>query len=250
MSLERQDRIDRYIKGEMPEGEQLVFEKDLENDEAMSRQYQETHLIAESIRGVAADQELIEAFRMTKGEDVRMLIEEKRSGRRFLVRAAWIAAAMLLVAVATRIMLLPSPKSMDGLYLTYYEPAKYEEKVSRGVSGEVDEQLKNAFIDYRKGYYIAALRGFGEMPVTPAIRFYSAICHLELNNPEDAISQLLPLVEMGDKCLYFQSAEWYLSMAYLKAHQKDRAISSLKDIVKADGFYAEKAKEILEKMGE
>lgn len=30
MSLDRQDRIDRYIRGEMPEGEMQAFERDLE----------------------------------------------------------------------------------------------------------------------------------------------------------------------------------------------------------------------------
>ena len=39
MSLDRQDRIDRYIRGEMPEGEMQAFERDLEKDDFLSRQY-------------------------------------------------------------------------------------------------------------------------------------------------------------------------------------------------------------------
>ena len=54
MSLDRQDRIDRYIRGEMPEGEIQAFEGDIEKDSSLSHQYEETLLIAESIRNVAA----------------------------------------------------------------------------------------------------------------------------------------------------------------------------------------------------
>ncbi len=252
MSLDRQDRIDRYIRGEMPEGEMQAFERDLEKDDFLSHQYEETLLIAESIRDVAADRELMEAFRMTSEEEMKAFMKEKRSGRRFLNRASWVAAAILLVAVVTRILLLPPSKSMEGLYLMYYEPVGYEALVSRGsVSDEPDKLLREAFVEYKKGNYIAALRGFESAPtLTEEISFFSAICYLELNDPENAIARLLPLVEMGDKCLYFQPAEWYLSMAHLKSHQKENALSSLKRIVETDGFYAEKAKAILDKLEE
>ena len=86
MSLDRQDRIDRYIRGEMPEGEMQAFERGLEKDDFLSHQYEETLLIAESIRDVAADRELMEAFRMTSEEEMKAFMKEKRSGRRFLNR--------------------------------------------------------------------------------------------------------------------------------------------------------------------
>ena len=130
MSLDRQDRIDRYIRGEMPEGEMQAFERDLEKDDFLSHQYEETLLIAESIRDVAADRELMEAFRMTSEEEMKAFMKEKRSGRRFLNRASWVAAAILLVAVVTRILLLPPSKSMEGLYLMYYEPVLIKNPVN------------------------------------------------------------------------------------------------------------------------
>lgn len=250
MSLDRQDRIDRHIRGEMPEDELQAFERDMEKDESLSYQYEETFLIAESVRDVAADRELMEALWMTSKEEMEALMREKRSGRRFLIRAAWVAAAVLLVAVVTRVWQLPPSKSMDGLYLVYYEPARYEALVARGGdSGESDKLSREAFVEYKKGNYIAASRGFESVPAkTDEVSFFSAICYLELNDPENAITRLLPLVEMGDRCLYFQPAEWYLSMAYLKSHQKENALSTLRKIVEADGFYAEKAREVLDKL--
>ena len=94
---------------------------------------------------------------------------------------------------------------MDGLYLMYYEPAGYEALVSRGsTSDEPDKLLQEAFVEYKKGNYIAALRGFESVPtLTEEISFFSAICYLEQNDPENAIARLLPLVEMEISAVIF-----------------------------------------------
>ena len=177
-------------------------------------------------------------------------MEEERAsgGKRFLRHAAWVAAAILAAAIITRIVLSPSPGSMEGLYVAYYETARYEELSPRGASSQTDETAKEAFTEYRKGNYLAALRLFETTPQEPDILFYSAICQMELNAPEKAIPLLSSLVEKGDRNPYYQSAEWYLSMAYLKTNQKEKVTPLLQRIANENGFYAEKAEELLKKL--
>ena len=159
MGLEKQDRIDRYIREEMTSAEREAFERDLKADQALSGLYEESRLIAHAIRDVAADRELMAIMRNASADEIRSVIgKERRSRQRWLWWAIGSVAALLLVAVVMRITLYTSSSSsqMDTLYQTYYEPFRMRPGLSRGASGEADALKEKAYGLYMAGDYASA----------------------------------------------------------------------------------------------
>ena len=251
MGLEKQDRIDRYIREEMTSAEREAFERDLKADQALSGLYEESRLIAHAIRDVAADRELMAIMRNASADEIRSVIgKERRLRQRWLWWAIGSVAALLLVAVVMRITLYTSSSSsqMDTLYQTYYEPFSKRPGLSRGALGEADALKDKAYGLYMAGDYASAAELYDRLSPDAETLFYAALCYLEREKPEQAIVRLETLVEMGDQTPYYQMGIWYWAMACLKAHQKAEAISLLRRIVAEDGFYADKAAELLGKM--
>ena len=257
MSIEKQDKIDRYLRGEMQTAEAEVFEKSLSEDEELRTAYEETLLLAETIEKVAADEETRRAFETVSEEEMKALLKEKRSGRRFLIRAAWMAAAILVAVVVVEFIRMPAPGSPEGVYFAYFEPYPVEEEApSRGAdspSVSLEEALRPAFSEYQKKNYVEALAAFQALEKDAGnecteIYLYKAICQMKLNQYTNAIQSLQSLVADGESNPYYQPACWYLSLAHLKNNEREKAEHLLQQIVQDDGFYAEKARAALKRL--
>ena len=59
---------------------------------------------------------------------------------------------------------------------------------------------------------------------------YKAICLLETEQTEDAITLLEQLVANGEGTEYYQQACWYLALAYLCYHEEEKTIEMIKHI--------------------
>lgn len=257
MSIEKQDKIDRYLRGEMQVEEAKVFEKSLSEDEDLRMAYEETLLLAKTIETVAEDGKMRESFESVSEEEMKALLREKKSGRRFLIRAAWMAAAILVAVVVAEFVRIPTPDSLEGVYYAYFEPYPVEEMApSRGTdipSDLLKEELRPAFSEYRQKNYIEALAAFQSLEKKvgnehSGITLYKAICLMKLNRYADSIQSLQSLVADGESNPYYQPACWYLSLAYLKNDEREKAGSLLLQIIQEDGFYAEKAKAVLDRL--
>lgn len=257
MSIEKQDKIDRYLRGEMQTAEAKAFEKSLSEDEELRVAYEDTLLLAQTIETVAIDKETKNSFEAVSEEQVRALLKEKKNSRRFLIRTAWMAAAILVAVVVMEFMRLPVPGSPEGVYYAYFETYPVEELApSRGtdiLSDSLKEELRLAFSEYRKKNYVEALTAFQSLEESTAneysgVNLYKAICQMKLNRYADAIQSLQMLVADGESNPYYQPACWYLSLAYLKNHQQENAETLLQQIIQEGGFYAEKAREVLKRL--
>lgn len=257
MSIEKQDKIDRYLRGEMQTAEAKVFEKSLSEDEELRMAYEETLLLAETIETVAIDEETKKSFEAVSEEKLKALLKEKKNSRRFLIRTLWMAAAILVAVIVMEFMRLPVPGSPEGIYYAYFEPYPIEEVApSRGTdisSSSLKEELQLAFSEYRKRNYVEALAAFQSLEESTeneysGVTLYKAICQMKLNRYADAIQSLQSLIADGESNPYYQPACWYLSLAYLKNHQQENAESLLQQILQEGGFYEEKAREVLERL--
>ena len=54
---------------------------------------------------------------------------------------------------------------------------------------------------------------------------YKAICLLETEQTEDAITLLEKLVANGEGTEYYQQACWYLALIYLHEHEEDKTMN-------------------------
>lgn len=257
MSIEKQDKIDRYLHGEMQMAEAKAFEKNLSEDEELRMAYEETLLLADTIEAVAIDEETKKSFEAVSEEELKALLKEKKNGRRFLLQTFWMAAAILIAVVVMEFIRMPVSGSMDNVYDTYFETYPVEEVApSRGtdiLSDSLNEQLCLAFSQYSKKNYAEALAAFQSQEKTAVnehigINLFKAICMMKLERYTDAIQSLQSLIADGESNPYYQPACWYLSLAYLKNHQQENAESLLQQIIQEGGFYAEKAREVLKRL--
>lgn len=258
-SVERQDRIDRYLRGEMQSAEAKAFEGELEHDESLREAYEGTLLLAGMIEEVGSDKEVEEAFRTASEEDVKAVWMRKKESRRTLIRTAWMAAAIFLAVVTVKLVQMPSPGSPEGVYYACFEPypAPEEEASSRGAAGQAEtgtQAFRSALDEYRHKNYVKALAAFRLLAkesggdTTPEIRFYEAVCLMELNRYAEAVSVLQPLADDGERNPYYQPAVWYLSLASLRNGEREKAERLLRQIVEEEGFYAEKAAKALKRL--
>lgn len=136
----------------------------------------------------------------------------------------------------------------ETLYASYYESypnVVYD--VTRGTSN-ADSDVKSAFMAYDQEQYKQALSYFEKSQVinpTATTYFYTAQCHMELGAYQQAVENLIK-VQSNDT--FFEKSKWYLSLCYLKLGQKEKAITTLKDLVSRFEFKNVEATALLSKL--
>ena len=96
--------------------------------------------------------------------------------------------------------------------------------MSRGEE-TISPELTSALEAYQNKDYATAFQRFNTIPqVDENYLIYKAICLLETDKTKDAIALLEELVNNGEGTEYYQQACWYLTLAYLYEHKKEKII--------------------------
>jgi len=83
----------------------------------------------------------------------------------------------------------------------------------------------------------------------PEIGFYLAMVQLETGKTKEALITLLTLYTLPqDYYNYYEQTRWYLALANLKLHKKVEAKKYLEELIKLEGGYWDKAKELIKKI--
>ena len=97
------------------------------------------------------------------------------------------------------------------------------------------------------GKYKEALALFSKADHNMTVKFYSGISYLEVNELEDAEASFQAVIDNKDN-LFIEQAEWYLALCYLKMNMNKDAKILFTEIANSDGFFNNKAQEILKYM--
>lgn len=163
----------------------------------------------------------------------------------------WAAAAVLILVVGTVLLLRPTPTDTLALYETYYKP--YPDVFNPSVRGEPSttaSMRERASAAYRAGRYQEAQQLFrsqagADRQEQDNIQLYLGNCYLALGDLDAASKAFLSI---GADSHIASQAKWYLAMTYLKAGTADRAKSVLHTLADDGGSYADRAREILQKI--
>lgn len=160
------------------------------------------------------------------------------------------ASVALLIGLGAWLLFFNHPDlNNDQLYAANFAP--YENVVHPIERGEQSEDLKSrAFTAYEDADYPLALELFEELQaqqVDSYIAFYEGIVLMQLNQHREAI----PLLEgyLDDNGQLKDRAQWYLALSYLKLDELEKSKAQLETLVAQQGFKAEAARELLQKMG-
>jgi tetratricopeptide (TPR) repeat protein len=161
--------------------------------------------------------------------------------------AAVISFFLILSAVVFNFFLKPTHVSPDKLFTIYYQPDE-SIMVVRSGNSNMDDKMVQACKKMESRDYEGALMIFNEIlskdQTNIPVHYYTGISYMETVRFKDAIKPFQFVID-NRKNLYFERAQWYLGLCYLKINDKDSAINKFREISKSGSSYKEKASEIL-----
>ena len=146
--------------------------------------------------------------------------QQKSKVKKFVMSITSIAA---IIAIVFSLNIYQDNRRMDKLFETYYTPLEYDSQLMSRGEETISPELTSAMESYQKEDYATALQKFEAIPdVEENYLIYKAICLLETEQTEDAITLLELLVANGESTEYYQQACWYLALIYLHEHEEDK----------------------------
>ena len=261
-----QSRIERYLLNEMTSEDAQGFLKQIENDPKLEEEVEMVALIIGATRQVGQKNDMtdIELMRQASLSEIEELTGRKGTTAAdntektpiLSIRTA-IWALSGIAAIFLAILFVNHNKqsnNLNQLYADFYKPLAEEVGASRG-SNDISETDNLLLIDglnlYSHGKYAEALTKFNQISEASqrSVSVFSAISLLETDKAKQAVQQLETAIsDYGEGWEYYQDAQWYLALAYLKNKQEEGAEKILKFIVTSDRYYAKQASELLKQL--
>jgi tetratricopeptide (TPR) repeat protein len=232
------DYIEEYLNHQLTIEERTRFDEKLAVDEDFAREVEEHVRLFNSFDEMKA-QELLLRF----GNIEQELEGGKERQFGFPVYLKW-AATVTVLAVLSLVVYLYTNNSNQDLFLAYYTTyPNVESPVLRSdAGGEAVWRL------YENGDYEMAYQQFEQALIIDgqdlASQFYLGICALELNKL-NAAEEAFANVAADKEGAYFEQAQWYLALTYLKVEKQDIAIQGLEEIITTNSGYSKKASALL-----
>lgn len=254
---DRQERIDRYLLGDMDPHEKTAFEQQLADDQELRKEVNMSRHIINAFQR-EGEQRVLNTMKNMSADDLERLIASSHPGKKgkkraLVVRMSVAAAAVIciFIYIGTR------PQYATGeLYTQHYVTQPYETYPSRGGAELTIEEKKNiqqARKLYEEKAYGQALTIYNQFLAGKAdwksqpeeVLFYTAISQFETGDPAGAIEKLAYLASSAQ--FDFQDeALWNLAFVYLKENQRSNAKDCLRQLVEKDSEYKVKAAALLE----
>ncbi|MDH3712001.1 MAG: tetratricopeptide repeat protein [Cyclobacteriaceae bacterium] len=239
------ERIDRFINGTLTEEERGQFESMMQTDPELKAEV-ELHRDIKVGAQAYFDQELKDKLAAAEGDPTSKNVEGKQASFRLWQTLGVAASAVLLVGLAY-IFLNPSADPQE-LYLSYYQPyPNIVNPLERSQTDLPDDGMSN----YEQENYQKAVEVFdqelSENPQSDFRLFYQALSYLEIGEAEKAIGNLQQLQGTVSSDFY-QPAQWYLALAYLKNADTQAAKAQLLKLLQNGGDYQSRARELADKL--
>lgn len=236
MEEERIIQVEAFYNGRLSKDDQQQFMRDLEEDPALKRVFEEYELCL-SVIDRQVEKELRSKFDTWRAP-------QKESKTRTLFVMMSIAASLLLLISFYFIFVSSKPNTADQLaYDVYTLP-----KSPGSTMGEGDQhwlQGKEAYNN--KDFHRAISEWSAIKNPTPEETYYLAHSYFNIRDYAKA-EALFRQVALGTS-VYNYPADWYLTLSYLALNKKDEFKKQLdKIIVDKDHPYNSEARELIRKM--
>jgi tetratricopeptide (TPR) repeat protein len=239
--------IDKYVDGELDEEGIRQFEAELASNRSLAMEFQLDKDIEKAL--MEADMLDLRAKCFVAQEELK-LSERKLAQVVQFTRKYWYAvASVFLVALITGGLLLfnPGAYSTEKLFKMYYKSGE-----TVGISRSGNANMVEALRCFSKNEYKAADGLFDKIlasdPQNVAVKYYSGISNIEINNFPKAISMFESIIANGNN-LYIESAQWYLGLSKLASGKVEEANDLFLVIASTpDHYYSKDANSILEKI--
>ncbi len=238
--------IERFLEGEMYEAEEEWFQNELGRNEKLRHEITLRQLTNTTLKDhdVLQLRNKLTAIASKKAEP-----KPSKNGRRHkdLTRAAVFAG---LVLFGTLAFLNNRTMSTDEIFDHYYKFYDITTPLrSVNDAGNTDYLTAIEYFNV-KDYYNAAHYFSKVLSSDP--RFIESVLMTGVSKFEEekyseAKSSFTKVMDNRDN-LFFEDAQWYLSLCYLKTSEKDKAVNTLKAVKESGSVYSRNAGKILKKI--
>jgi tetratricopeptide (TPR) repeat protein len=194
--------FEQYCSNELSENDRLVFEKRLESEANLKKDFMAFIEVKESLNH-ANNKRLKDKVKLSLEK-----IEQKEYQRER--RPMYLTAASVLVICCLSFYVYMNSSKTDTLYSKYYTP--YSETTS--VLSSNNSSLEECLNEYNQEAYQRALDCFSELSPNSEMYFYLGMCYANLEDTKLAIKSLVKVEELGAN--FLEETNWYLALLYLK----------------------------------
>ncbi|ARN76789.1 hypothetical protein BST97_01545 [Nonlabens spongiae] len=223
-----------FIKGSLNAADRAEFEKRMDDDSAFAKAYQQ-HL------------DLHNAIKITENKRRKTVLEkyeaeQNKAGSTF----KWykIAAVIILLLGSGSLIYM---FNAENVYDQYYESyPNLIQPVVRG--GTIESDLDQFYQYYENEEYRLAIETSRQL-ADPSndLRFYVAMCYLELNQKQEALDRLGKIKSTDERIR--PAILWYKALIYIDRDQNDKAIQNLDSLSKTyPSFMTSEVHELLQEL--
>ena len=218
--------IQAYLRGTLPKIRREKFEQRLLTDTVFAQKYNDLKPIFETLLDIQQEQgikAILEESEETQFEE-EPPVKEPISLFKRVTQYAIAASVLLLLGTVWY-----DSTYNSRLYDSFYES---EKEGTRGVLSEECPDTITISLYYQKKY-IEMLDVLNKQPASPCSAYYKGLCYLELEDGVKAIS-LFKQAQSSNNKFIKNSADWYMSLAYLKNDEEEKAKEVLEQILKTN----------------
>ena len=164
----------------------------------------------------------------------------------FVNRAIAAAVATLMIVAGAVLFNNFILSNSNNQLVSHNNNEEISSTTSRGNNDKISNiEIQNGIKHYQNKQYNLALNSFSLIPESNIAILYSGFCNMELGKYIIAENQFKSII-IDDDNLLIDQAEWNLGMCYLKSNKLDLALEIFTKISKPDGYYRNKATQILD----
>ncbi|SOE21042.1 hypothetical protein SAMN06298216_1514 [Spirosomataceae bacterium TFI 002] len=227
--MNKETILTKALKNQLSEDEELVFKKNMVEDNEYAEQYAFELNIKKS---VVSDQreklkQKLQAHEAKTSQNLKPWI--------------WWAAAAVFIGVSVMGWYFLKPSSNQDMFSANYE--KFPNIIAPITRS--DSERLTAFKSYDTGDYDQAYELFSKLSTEKSAPFFQGICLIEMGKTAEAINHF-QAISFGDE--YDDHRLWYLSLLYIKKGDNEAAKPILNHLADGNSVWNSKARLLLQKM--
>ncbi len=233
------EKFEKYIKGELEEGDLWEFKKSLEVDAALAAEF-EVYKATLSPHAHKKHQLMDELNALRHSKTNRSI------GFGWQRITAVAAGIIILLGIGFGLIKMQHNASNQELYAQYFiaESASFN---VRSATNSLEQPVLDGMQFYELHNYDAAIEMFEKAPNNLMGKLYSGLSMMELGDFEGAIHKFNDIINHNNN-LFVDQAEWYQSLCYLRTGKRSKAIEKFQVIADDNGVYKTKALKILKEI--
>lgn len=246
--------VEKYFDAELNDSEVNHFIARMESDETFKLLVEQEKAIIGAIRyqGLTDNLQYLQALEANHEDGARVKrLDTSTPVRKWYYVAAAVTFVILILGRVFLTSFNETPHDLFQAYFTVY-PNTVEPTLrgASSMSGSTTMTKRTqAFSAYDQGDYQNAAILFGELLQSkeePGMLLLLGNANLILGKVEEAKGNFIRLNKNYDE--FDIQSKWYLSLCYLKSGDVDRARAMLKELGNTEISYANRAKELLDKV--